>query len=119
MKEAIIKRQGREISVSLLCEIDHHTAKIVREAVDAEISRGETERLVLDFSGVSFMDSSGIGLILGRAERAAEAGAELTVTGLSHTLLRLVRMSGIEKHGNIKILEQRLFKAAARSGRNG
>ena len=103
MKEAVIKRAGEKLSVSLACEIDHHTARIIREAVDKEISAGAFKEVVLDFSGVSFMDSSGLGLILGRAEKAA--GALLVVTGLSYTLLRVVRMSGIEKHKSISIRE--------------
>ena len=119
MKEAIIKKEGGDITVSLLCEIDHHSAKTVREAIDREIAAGGFSRLILDFSGVSFMDSSGIGLILGRAERAAEAGASVAVEGASRTILRLLRMSGIEKHKSIKILEPRLVKAASRSGRDG
>lgn len=88
----------------LVPEIDHHTAKGMREAIDAMLFKLSPEVLVLDFSRVKFMDSSGIGLIIGRAEIARELGTELRITGLSKMLLRIVRLSGIEKIKNITIM---------------
>ncbi len=97
MKEAEIIEVGDILTVKLKCEIDHHTAKTIREGVDLYLYKNKPRELVLDFSGVSFMDSSGIGLIIGRAGKAEEIGAAVTVSGLSPVLYRLVRMSGIEK----------------------
>lgn len=100
MKECEIKKDGKRLTAEIRCEIDHHTAKDIREAVDRSLGL-DIEVLELDFSGVSFMDSSGIGLILGRAAKAEEIGIDVEVKGLSGRLRRLVCMSGIERISNI------------------
>lgn len=103
MKEAEIIESGGVLRVRLLCEIDHHTAKIIREAVDERLLALEPRELVFDFSGVSFMDSSGIGLVLGRVQKAECVDACVKITGLSPTLRKLVRISGIEKLERITV----------------
>ncbi len=103
MKEIEIKRSGKRVIAELSCEIDHHTAKILREATDSAIIEGEVSELVLDFSRVGFMDSSGIGFILGRASLCKEKEILVIVKGLSPDVKRLVRMSGIERIKNIKL----------------
>ena len=106
MKEAKIFADGGEVRVAISCEIDHHSAKAIREAADDAIARYRPSRLVLDFSAVRFMDSSGIGLILGRVMTAESVGASVELKGLFGDILRLVRMSGIEKLKSLKIKEE-------------
>jgi stage II sporulation protein AA (anti-sigma F factor antagonist) len=53
-------------------EIDHHAAQTLRREIDAQVDDRLPELLTLDFSGVTFMDSSGVGLILGRGRRVSE-----------------------------------------------
>lgn len=60
-------------------EIDHHTAKGVREKIDSEIETNSPKILVLDFSDVTFMDSSGIGLIMGRYKLMKASGGEIRI----------------------------------------
>ena len=57
---------NEEITAYLSGEIDHHSAVELRRRIDESVLSGTPERLILDFSGVTFMDSSGIGLIMGR-----------------------------------------------------
>ena len=57
---------GNTLTIYLKGEIDHHTAREIREAADSLIQLNKPSVLRLDFSGVTFMDSSGIGLIMGR-----------------------------------------------------
>ena len=102
MKECEITKNGKRLIARITCEIDHHTAKIIRESVDSTLA-DVFSVLELDFSGVSFMDSSGIGLIIGRAARAEDIGASLEVTGLSPRLRRLVCMSGVERLSNVYV----------------
>ena len=102
MKECEIIKNGKRLIARITCEIDHHTAKIIRESVDSTLA-DVFSVLELDFSGVSFMDSSGIGLIIGRAARAEDIGASLEVTGLSPRLRRLVCMSGVERLSNVYV----------------
>ena len=60
-------------------EIDHHAAQSLRKEIDAQIDDRLPELLTLDFSGVTFMDSSGVGLILGRGRHNGALGGRLTV----------------------------------------
>ena len=94
---------GGVLRAALSGEIDHHSARSERDAIDAMLFKIKPNILVLDFSEVKFMDSSGIGLIIGRSEVAEGVGCRISVAGLSPALLRLVRLSGIEKLKNIKI----------------
>lgn len=105
MKEAVINSESGLIEVTLDCEIDHHAAKKIRESVDSALVYHRPRELVLDFSCVSFMDSSGIGLIIGRAEKAADVGATVSIKGLNGNLRKLVRMSGITKLKGLKIID--------------
>jgi len=92
-----ITENGKNLIASLTCELDHHIARRVREKIDAEMFRVRPEMLVLDFSAVHFMDSSGIGLIIGRVEVAKAVGGMVRVVGLSPALKKLVRLSGLDK----------------------
>ena len=60
-------------------EIDHHAAQSIRREIDAQVDDRLPELLTLDFSGVTFMDSSGVGLILGRGRHISALGGRLTV----------------------------------------
>ena len=92
-----ITENGKILTAELGCELDHHKARRVREKIDEAVFARRPELLVLDFSAVHFMDSSGIGLIIGRAEVASEMGAGVSIVGLSPSQKKLVRLSGIEK----------------------
>ena len=85
------------LTARLRGEIDHHTARIFREEIDRALLRETPRSLTLDFSEIGFMDSSGIGLIVGRLERAREIGATLTLSGLSQRLCRLLELSGVDR----------------------
>ena len=93
----------RKLQLQLAGEIDHHAARFLREKIDKKMFEAHPEVLLLDFSEVKFMDSSGIGLILGRAQIALETGAAVQVTGLSPRLERLILLSGVEKMKNVSI----------------
>ena len=85
------------------CEIDHHTAKIIREKIDSSLFLYKLHSLVLDFGAVGFMDSSGIGLILGRLSKCKELSIRLRIVNLSRALYKIVSLSGIERQSGIEI----------------
>ncbi len=87
----------QEITVWLSGELDHHAARSMREQVDGAIERSTAKSLRLDFAGVTFMDSSGIGLIMGRYRLMAARGGRLSVVGASERLLRVMKLAGLEK----------------------
>ena len=78
-------------------EIDHHTAAQWRQQIDYTVARGQAATLRLDFSGVTFMDSSGVGLIMGRYRLMNESGGRLVVGGASDSLAKMMRMAGLDR----------------------
>ena len=101
--DVIITLQGDRLIAGICTDIDHHSAKNMREQIDNALFERKPRVLVLDFSKVGFMDSSGLGLILGRAEKASALGSSTVVVGLSPALMKLVRLSGIDRVGNLSV----------------
>ena len=85
------------LTVRLTGEIDHHSAGGWRTAIDREAVCCHPRRLVLDFSDVSFMDSSGIGLVMGRYKLMRSWDGELRLTGLSRRLRQMMTLAGMER----------------------
>ncbi len=83
--------------------IDHHTAREARETADKAITDTGTKKLVLDLSEVEFMDSAGLGLILGRYTKMSDAGGTVTVKNPSNEILRIIKMAGVEKLVSIEL----------------
>ena len=83
-------------------EIDHHTALPIRLHIDEKIEICRPKTLILDFSDVTFMDSSGIGLVMGRYKLLSELGGDLEVTGLSNNSYKVMRLAGLDRIAVIK-----------------
>ena len=94
--------EGGALIVYLSGEIDHHAASFLRMQIDQQIGMNQPERLILDFHRVGLMDSSGIGLILGRYHRMRESGGSLELRGLSHQLETTVRLAGLTSDIHIR-----------------
>ncbi len=77
-------------------DIDHHTAKDIREGIDHLVNEKKPSVLKLDFGGVSIMDSSGIGLIMGRYKVVNSYGGKLKVINVPKRLERIIKLSGLE-----------------------
>jgi len=88
---------GEVVTAYLSGEIDHHSAKIIRETVDNAVELNMPTLLVLDFKDVSFMDSSGIGLVMGRYRNLVKSGAELHITGAPPQIYKMMKLAGIER----------------------
>ena len=83
------------LTARLSGEIDHHAAQEMREAIDDTAQKVKPYCLRLDFSQVPFMDSSGIGLILGRVRLLQFWKGHVVLCGLSPNLGKMVELSGI------------------------
>lgn len=84
-----------ELTALLFGEIDHHTARDIRQSIDSEIEKHHPSRLILDFRRVKFMDSSGIGLIMGRYRMMQLVGGVVALDNIPPHLDRLITLSGI------------------------
>lgn len=78
-------------------DIDHHSAKRVRESIDAQIMSKKPLVVILELNHVEFMDSSGLGLILGRYTVASEIGASLVLSRPSRRIRKILELAGIER----------------------
>lgn len=83
------------LTVALSGEIDHHVAERLRKDIDAEIAMCSTKNLALDFSKVEFMDSSGIGMVLGRYKKVHGAGGRVTIRNATRLVKQILDMSGV------------------------
>ena len=97
-----IKVSGETVTAYLSGELDHHSARAMREAIDNAVELNMPSRLVLNFRNISFMDSSGIGLVMGRYRNLAKSGAELHITGASEQIHKMLKLAGIEKLAKIE-----------------
>lgn len=92
-----ISRDTTVLTAALIGELDHHTAAEIREKIDAAILQERCETLVIDLAGLTFMDSSGIGLIMGRYRLVRSLGGKLRLTGVSGRMHTVLRLAGMEK----------------------
>lgn len=92
-----LETDGEQLIAYLGGEIDHHTAKYLREEIDDTAVRQKPKKLLLDFREVSFMDSSGIGLVMGRYRLMQELKGELRVTAVPSHIKKVMRLSGLDK----------------------
>lgn len=90
------------VTAKLYGEIDHHLAPKLRGEIDACCESSRPARLILDYGGVSFMDSSGIGLVMGRYRMISLLGGRLEVVNIPEHLKKIFILSGLENLGVIK-----------------
>ena len=92
-----IKARDRLLCIYLYGEIDHHSAVSLREELDELILQRQPRRLVLDLSRIEFMDSAGLGLLMGRYRLMKDLGGEMVVERPNERILKILRLSGMER----------------------
>ena len=102
-------RDGERLLVGLDGELDHYCAQRVRRELDGMLRDPTVRQLILDFSGLTFMDSSGIGVILGRYRVLRERGGSMGVIHMNDHISRIFHMSGMDRviHQLDKVQEAR------------
>lgn len=86
---------GDVVRVRLRGELDVSCAREVRSAIDVGIGAEGVSRIELDMSEVEFIDSTGIGVLVGAMQRAKAAGQEVEIVAVSHTVRRVLDMTGV------------------------
>ncbi|TXC93356.1 anti-sigma F factor antagonist [Metabacillus litoralis] len=102
-----------DVKKSVLCirlsgELDHHAAEELRTKVTEMLAANQSKHIVLNLENLAFMDSSGLGVILGRYKQIKAMGGEMVVCAISPAVKRLFDMSGLFK---IIRLEENEMKA--------
>lgn len=89
------KQRGNTLVVSIAGELDHHSSESIRIKIDNKIDELGAINLIMDFSNVNFMDSSGIGVVIGRYRKVSEFGGKLVVTHLKSQLRKVFELGGL------------------------
>ena len=90
-------KEDKQLIIKFTEEIDHHTTEKMRRRADYEIERHIPRKVIFDFNQVSFMDSAGIGLLLGRYKNANMLGAKVELVNVNQSIYKILKMSGITK----------------------
>ena len=87
-----------DVLTAKLCgELDHHGAVAVRTLIDSEMTCKRPKKTVLELSELDFMDSSGLGLVMGRYALAQRIGGEFSVSGANERVLKIFKLAGLER----------------------
>lgn len=91
------KKNKSALVVSLSGELDHHCARTAKEEIDRRFAASGLKNIVFDLSGLDFMDSSGIGIIIGRFKVCASLGGRTSIAAPPPHVARVLHISGMRK----------------------
>lgn len=92
-----LERRGDRVTAYLTGELDQCSAQSIRRELDETIADPAVRKLVLDMAGMTFMDSSGIGVILGRYRILAPRGGKVAVRNMNDHVKRIFLLSGMNQ----------------------
>lgn len=95
--EVLYEVRGENLLIYLPEELDHHNAKVITEQSDWYIVSNQIKNIIFNFKRTNFMDSSGIGVIMGRYKLIKGRGGEITVTNINSAIDRIFTISGLYK----------------------
>lgn len=95
-------KESKTLILRVTEEIDQHTADRIRRKLDNEIEIYSPKNVVFDFSGILFMDSSGIGMVLGRYKLVKMLGGNFEIINVNKRLKKIFDMSGVSRIITIK-----------------
>ena len=92
-----VKSEGDTLLLTVKGEVDHHSAKGLRERMDDAIFMYRPKKIIISLGSVSLMDSSGLGLIVGRLNTAQQIGATLTLRDVKGQVMKILRLAGMDR----------------------
>ena len=101
-----IERTEDTLRVILNGEMDHHNAVILRTELDRLISEERPKRFAIDLSGVGFMDSSGLGFVMGRYALLQRLGGELVLENPNERIIKIFELAGLGRIVRIEGLKK-------------
>lgn len=91
------KTDGQKLELILLGEIDHHNAVSLRQEADELINKYHPQIVLLNLEKINFMDSSGLGFIMGRMSLTQKSGGALVIKSPSRSVQKICRLAGLER----------------------
>ncbi len=90
--------ENKNLKIELLSrELDHHIANEVREEIDYVIQEKQVKNIIFDFKNMNFMDSSGIGVVIGRYKKISSEGGKVAVININPRVKKIFELSGMNK----------------------
>lgn len=99
--QIVFETNGTTLVARLSGELDHHSASGIREKVDLKLTSGIYHHLIFDFENLTFMDSSGIGVIMGRVKNMAVTGGKVSVANPNSNIEKMLHMGGLDRYISI------------------
>lgn len=90
-------RENKKLTAAIYGDIDHHTAKFYRSEIDSAIDQYQPHTLIIDFENVTFMDSSGIGLVMGRYKLMSQRSGEVLTANPPPYIRKVMILAGLNK----------------------
>lgn len=112
-----VQIKGNTVWAKIGGEVDMQVAAPWREALDQQLGSTFARNLTFDFSGVSFIDSSGLGVVLGRYKRVSSRGGRVRIVGSSPQVYRILQLSGFCRLMDVEAPAEAPGNAAAAGGR--
>ncbi|ERI90740.1 anti-sigma F factor antagonist [Clostridiales bacterium oral taxon 876 str. F0540] len=91
------QKEDEKLVVYMMGELDHHSAEEVRSKIDDRLDRENINKLIMDFTNVTFMDSSGIGVVIGRFKKISLKKGDVCITNVNNSVKRVFDLSGMFK----------------------
>ncbi|MBQ2823308.1 MAG: anti-sigma factor antagonist [Oscillospiraceae bacterium] len=98
----IIDTEETTLIAHIQGEIDHHNAAEIRRDIDLAADKHRPVKLVLDFDDVTFMDSSGIGLVMGRYKLIKPLGGKIHIINTSSQIKKVMKLAGLDRLASIE-----------------
>ena len=95
-------KENRKLIIRITEEIDQHTADKIRRKIDNDIEIYSPKKVIFDFSGIEFMDSSAIGMVLGRFKIVKMLGGSFEIINVNKRMKKIFDMSGVSRIITIK-----------------
>ena len=94
---SVFLEKDKTLLVEITEEIDHHTTEKIRRKLDDDITRYMPRKVIFDFNKVSFMDSAGIGMVIGRYKMVNMLGGIVQMKNVKQSIKKIFEMSGVVK----------------------
>lgn len=94
--ELSFKKKNRTLMIRIYGEIDHHTSADLRRQVESAFMEMGGRNIIFDFKNVIFMDSSGIGMIIGRYKQIRNLGGRICITNANEKIIEIIELSGLK-----------------------
>ncbi|WP_024833539.1 anti-sigma F factor antagonist [Ruminiclostridium josui] len=92
-----LSKKGTTLVVRIMEDMDHHSAQYLRQKIDSEITKATIKNIIFDFTNVNFMDSSGIGVVVGRYKNVCKLNGKAAIVNANPKILQIFEMSGVLK----------------------